>query len=59
MDGFIHTIKVFMWRTRYTEKLMIIHTGITPSTMYTWIESTDKNLKPNKANTTTFKNLML
>ncbi len=29
MDGFIHTIKILMWRTRHTEKLMIIHIGIT------------------------------
>ncbi len=29
MDGFIHTIKILMWRMRYTEKLMIIRTGIT------------------------------
>ncbi len=27
------------------------------STIYTWTDNTDKNLKPNKANMTTFKNL--
>ncbi len=27
--------------------------------MYTWIDNTDKNLKPNKANMTAFKNLKL
>ncbi len=27
-----------------------------PSTIYTWTDSTDKNLKPNKANMIAFKN---
>ncbi len=30
-----------------------------PSTMYTWTDNTDKNLKPNKANMTAFKNWTL
>ncbi len=29
------------------------------STMYTWTDNTDKNLKPNKAKMTAFKNLKL
>ncbi len=30
-----------------------------PSTMYTWTDNTDKNLKPNRANMTAFINLTL
>ncbi len=30
-----------------------------PSTMYTWTDNTDKNLKPNEANMTAFENLTL
>ncbi len=33
--------------------------GARPSTMYTWTDNTDKNLKPNKAKMTAFKNLTL